>query len=124
MGYKTPTTVLELIRFWPLNSEEILWHLSTQVNGGLIASYINVFDPRRDKHMCFILFLVYAVIYPIIASNLEILATLSPWSDSVFMYTLYPLLRKPLLRRYSTVNTRLLINWKPALNILGYYQTH
>ena len=55
-----------------------MWHLSTQVNNGLLAAYMNVFDPRRGNRRCFIPFLLYDMVYPSIASNLVTLATLSP----------------------------------------------
>ena len=51
------------------------------MNNGLLDVYITVFDPRRDKRRCFIPFLVYALVYPSIASNLVALAALSPWPD-------------------------------------------
>ena len=62
-------------------------HLSTQVNDGILAAYITVFESRRGKRRRFIPFLVYDLIYPSIASNLVTLATLSPWSDSVYTHT-------------------------------------
>ena len=37
-------------------SRELVWHLSTQGNNGLLAVYINVFDPRRGKCRWFIPF--------------------------------------------------------------------
>ena len=37
-GRYSPATKLELIRFQPLPLGEIMWHLSTQVNGGIIAA--------------------------------------------------------------------------------------
>ena len=55
-----------------------MWHLSTQVNGGLLATYITVFDLIRGKRRRFIKFLVYALVYPIIYNNLMNLDTLSP----------------------------------------------
>ena len=55
-----------------------MWLLSIQVNNGLLAVYITVFDPRRGKRRCFITFIVYSLVYPSIASNLVTLATLSP----------------------------------------------
>ena len=75
-----------------------MWHLSTQVNDSDLADYITVFDPRRDKRRRFIPFLVYALVYPIIASNLVTLDTLSPCSESVCTHTCSPFLSKPLLR--------------------------
>ena len=87
-----------------------MWNLSTQVNGSDPSVYITVFDQRMGKHRLFIPFLVYDLFYPSIASNFVILDTLSPWSESVCIYTLSSLLRKPLLRKHRTVETRLLIN--------------
>ena len=60
-----------------------MWHLSTQVNNGLLAVQINVFDPRRGKSRRFTPFLVYALVYPSIARNLVTLDILIPKSDSV-----------------------------------------
>ena len=60
-----------------------MWHLITQVNDADLAYYINVLELSRYKRRRFIPFLVYALFYPIIASNLMNLATLSPWSDSM-----------------------------------------
>ena len=57
-GRYTPATELELIRFLPFTLEELVCHLSTQVNGGDIAAYIAVFEPRRVKIRRFITFLV------------------------------------------------------------------
>ena len=37
---------------------------------------------RTDNRRCFILCLVFALVYPSIAENLVTLATLRPWSDS------------------------------------------
>ena len=45
-GRFEPATELELNRFRPLPFREILWNLSTQVNGNFIAAYITV-NPRR-----------------------------------------------------------------------------
>ena len=45
--------------------------------------------------MPFITFLVYALVYPSIASNLTTLDTLNTWSESVLTRTCYTLLRKP-----------------------------
>ena len=80
-------TDLEFNRFRPFPIGELVWHLSTQVNDGLLAAYITVFDPSRDNCRCFIPFLVYTLVYPIISSNLVTLTTLSPWSDSVCTHT-------------------------------------
>ena len=86
-------------------------HLSIQVNNSLLVVLITVFDPRRDKRKCFIPVLVYALVYPSIASNLVTFITLSPKSDSVYTHTCYPFSRKPLLRWSRTAETGLLINW-------------
>ena len=107
----TPATELELIRFWPLTSGDLVWHLISQVNDCVIAAYINVFDPRNFKHRHFIPVLVYHLVHTSIASNLIILANLSPWYESVCMYTCFLFLRKHLLRRHRTVETGLLIKW-------------
>ena len=104
-------TELELNKFHPLPFGEIVWHLSTQVNDSDISAYISVFEPRRDKRRRFIPFMVYALVYPSIASNLMTLATLSPWSDSIWTHTCYHFLMKPLLRWHRMVETRILINW-------------
>ena len=61
-----------------------MWNISTQVNDGDIADYINVFASRRGKRRRFIAFLVYDMVYPSIASNLVTLATPSHWYDSVW----------------------------------------
>ena len=53
-GSFAPTTEVELNMFWPLPFGELVWHLSTQVNNGILAAYITVFDPRRDNSRCFI----------------------------------------------------------------------
>ena len=37
-GRYSPATELELIRFRPLPSGEIVWHVSTQVTDGLLAA--------------------------------------------------------------------------------------
>ena len=67
------------------------------MNNGLLSDYITVFDPRRDMRRCFIPCLVYAMVYPCIASNLVTLDTLSHWSDSVCTYTRSTFLKeKPL----------------------------
>ena len=65
---------------------------------GLLDVYIAVFDPSRGNHWCFIPFLVYALVYSIIASNLVNLDNLGKKSDSVCTLTCYPFSRKPLLR--------------------------
>ena len=78
--YIHPATELELIRFRPLPLGQILWHLSTQVNGVIIAAYMYVFEPRRGKRRSFINFMVYSLVYPSISSNLVALATTIPWS--------------------------------------------
>ena len=36
-GSYAPATELDIIRFWPLTFQELVWHLSTQVNGGIMA---------------------------------------------------------------------------------------
>ena len=82
-GRYAPATELEIIRFQPLPFRELVWHLSTQVNGSDLTAYITVFNPRRGKCRQLITFLVYDIVYPIIASNLMTLANLSPWYDSV-----------------------------------------
>ena len=82
-GKYISATEVELIRFWPLPLGGLVWHLRTQVNNSDLATYINVFDLRRDKFRRFTTFLVYALVYPSIASNLVTLATLRPWSESV-----------------------------------------
>ena len=86
-GIYTPTTELEFIRFCPLPLGDLVFHLITQMNNGIIAAYITVFDLRRGNRRRFIPFLVYDMVYPSIASNLVILATLSPWSNSVCTHT-------------------------------------
>ena len=96
-GSYAPATELDLIRFWPLPFGELVWHLSTQMNNGNLDAYITVFEPRRGKCRRFIPFLFYALVYPIISSNLVNLDTLSTWFDSVRMHTCSPLSRKPLL---------------------------
>ena len=97
-GSYAPDTELELNRFRSFPLRGLIWHLSTQVNDGNIAAYITVFDPRRGKCRRFNPFLVYALVYPSIPSNLITLATLSPWSDFFRMYTCSPFLRKNPLR--------------------------
>ena len=37
-------------------SRQLVWHLSTQVNIGILDVYITVFDPRRGKRGCFMPF--------------------------------------------------------------------
>ena len=92
------STELELNMFQPSPFGDLVCHLSTQVNTGLLSAYITIFDPRRDKRRFFIPYLVYALIYPSIASKLVTLDNLSPWSDYVCTYTSSPLSRKTLLR--------------------------
>ena len=94
-GRYTPATELEIIRFWPLPLGEIVWHLRTKVNNSDLAAYISIFDLRRGKRRRFTPFLVYALVYPIIASKLATLTTLSSWSDSIRTYTCYPFLSNP-----------------------------
>ena len=53
-----------------------MWHLSTKVNVVDLATYISVFDSSMGKRRRFIPFLVYALVYPSIASNLVTLDTL------------------------------------------------
>ena len=79
----TPTTYLELSRSRPLTLGNLMWHVSTQVNNSILAASIIVFDQSRGKLMRFITFLVYALLYTGITSNLVTFDTLSPWSDSV-----------------------------------------
>ena len=110
-GKYISATELELTRFWPLPLGELVWNFRTQVNYSDIAAYITVFDPSMDKCMRFIPFLVYAMFYPIIASNLMTLVTLIPWYDSFYMHACSPFLGKPFLRWHRTVETELLINW-------------
>ena len=71
-----------------------MWHLRTQVNDGNLSAWITLFDPSRFNSRRFIPFLVYALLYPIIASNLVTLDTLSPWYDSVRTHTCSPFSRK------------------------------
>ena len=75
-----------------------MWHLSTQVNNGILAVYITIFEPWGGKRRCFISFMVYALVYPSIASKLLNLDTLSPKSDSVYTLTCSHFLRKLILR--------------------------
>ena len=86
-GRYAPATELELIMFQPFPSGEIVCHIITKVNNGIIAAYITVFDLMRGNRRYFILFIVYSLVYPSIASNLVKLATLSPWYDSVHTHT-------------------------------------
>ena len=102
-------TELELNRFQTLDLGDLVRHLSTQVNDSYIAAYTNVFDPRRDKRSWSIPFLVYALVYPIIACNLVTLDTLSPWSEYFCTHTCSPLLSKLILMWHSTVETGILI---------------
>ena len=120
----SPTTKLQLIRFWTYTFGEIVWNLSTQVNGGLLAAYITAFDPRRGNHRRFIPFMVYTMVYLNIFSNPVTFYTLSPCIDSVCMQTCYTFSRKTPLMRYRTVETEVLINWQLALNIFESYQSH
>ena len=43
---------VSLIDFGLRPSRELVWHLSTKANNGLLAVYITVFDPRRGKRRC------------------------------------------------------------------------
>ena len=90
-------------------SRELVWHLITQVNNGLLAVYITVFDLRRGNRRCIIPFMVYALVYLSIASNLVTLDTLSTKSYSVYTHNCSPFSRKPLLRWSRMVETGLLI---------------
>ena len=110
-GKYISATELEIIRSRHFPLGELLWHLITQVNDSDLADYITVFDLRRDKRRLFIPFLVYALFYPSIASNLVTLDNLIPWSESVCTHTCYPFLKKTLLRWHRTVKTGLLMNW-------------
>ena len=102
-GSFSPATELEFNRSWTSPFEELVWHLNTQVNNSLLAAHITVFGPRSKNSRCFIPCLVYALVYPSIASNLVTLDTLSPWSNSLCTHTCYPFTRKPLLRWPRTV---------------------
>ena len=104
-------TELDIIRFEPLAFRELMWHISTKVNDGLLAAYITVFVLRKGKRRWFITFLVYALVYMSIDVNLVTLATLSPWYDSVWTHICSPLSRSLLLIWYRTVKTRLLIDY-------------
>ena len=64
-----------------------MWNIITQGNNGLLSSYITVFDLRRVNCRRFIPFLIYALVYLSIASNLVTLDNLSPYPDSVFTHT-------------------------------------
>ena len=109
-GSYAPSTELELITFRPFPFWDPVWHLITQVNDGDLAAYITDFYPRRGKRRRFITFLVYALVYPSIASNLVTLATLSPWSNCVRTHSCSPFSRKPLLRQHRTSRTGILLN--------------
>ena len=102
-GKYISATELELIRFRDFPLGDIVWHLSTQLNDSDLDAYIIAFGTSRDKSRRFITFLVYALLYPSIPSNLVTLDTLSPWYDSIYAHTCSPLLRKPLLRWHRTV---------------------
>ena len=93
-----PATELDIIRFWLFPFRDIMWHLITKVNGGILSVYINVFEPMRGKQRRLTPFLVYALVYPNIASNLVNLYNLSPWSEYLCMHTCSPFYRNPLLR--------------------------
>ena len=97
-GNFAPATELELNMFQPQPFGELVWHISTQVNDGDLASQITIFYPIRGKRRRFINFLLNTLVYPGIFSNLVTLDILSPWSGSVCTHTCSPLLRKPLLR--------------------------
>ena len=108
-GY-SPSTELELISFWPLPFRELVWHISTQVNDGILAAYITLFYPRKGKRRRFIPFLIYDLLYPVIASNFMTLATLSSWSEYVCTHTCSFLSSNTLLGWYRMVETGVLIN--------------
>ena len=74
-GRFAPATELEFNRFWTLPLGELLWHLSTKVNNGLLAAYIAMFGLRRDKRRWFITCLVYVLVYLSISSNIVTLNT-------------------------------------------------
>ena len=97
-GSYDPTTELELIRFWNLYLGELAWYLIAQVNDSILSYYIIVFDLKRVKHRRFIPFMVYALVYLSISSNLVTLDTQIPWSEYVCTHTCPPFLSKPLLR--------------------------
>ena len=118
-------------RYWvrdyyvfPFSFRELVWHLSTQVNGSDIAAYITVFDLRRVKRRRFIPFLVDSMVYMSIASKFTTLATLSPWYESVRTHNWSPFLINPILRWHRTAKNGILINWYLALHIFGSYQPH
>ena len=90
-----PATESKLNRFCHLPCGELMWHVSTHGNDSDIAPKITAFDPRRGKHRRLIPFLVYALVYLIIASNHVALDTLSPWFDSVCTHTCSPSLGNP-----------------------------
>ena len=118
------TTELDIIRFWNFPFGGLVWHFSTKANDGILYVYVTVFEPRRVKRRQLINFLVYALVYPSIDSNLVNLAILSNWSESFCMHTCYLFSRNPLLRRQSTDRAGILINYWLALNIFGSYQPH
>ena len=89
-GIYAPDNYLVIIRFCPLPFGGIVLHLITQVNDGLLSTYITIFDPRRVKCRRCIPFLFYALVYPVIASNLVNLDNLSPFSDYVYIHTCSP----------------------------------
>ena len=89
---------LELIIFWPFPFKELMWNLITQVNKDILSDQITVFDPSNGKRRRLILFMVYALVYPSIGSNLVTLDTLSPWYDSICTHTCYNFLSNNLLR--------------------------
>ena len=93
-GSFPPDTELYTNRFWPSPFGEFVWHVSTQMNNGILAAWITVFDLRRDKRRCFIFYLVYALLYRSISSNLMTLANLSTRSDSVCRHTCSTFLNK------------------------------
>ena len=75
-----------------------MWHLNTQVKDGILAVYINVFEPRMGKRRRFINFMVYPMVYSSIAIKHVTLDTISPWYEYVCTHTCSHFLRKPLLR--------------------------
>ena len=97
-GRFVPATELEITRSRTSPFGDLVWHLMTQVNNGLLAAYITDFDPKRDKRRCFIPCLVYALAYLSIASNLVTLATISPRSECVCTHICSPFSKKPLLK--------------------------
>ena len=94
-GSYAPATELELIMFRPLPLRGIVRNLITQVDGGILAAYITVFDLRRGKSKRFTPFIIFSLVYMSISSNLVTLDTLSTWYDSVHMHTCSPFLRNP-----------------------------